>query len=300
MTASLRVCALLNAVDRCPKVQVAPLWFAAQFTFNVSLSETTVTSNTILASTSSLFTYALSCLLLLEAFVVSKLLFIALAMGGERLICHSLHVRNVSILASAPCEQLALAGTGITHHMVYCKYWADKALSVAGTIMVTYGDAKQGDSTQLNTVGGDLLVLLSGLCYAAYTVHPPPLSSPSSGRTHSSARATAGVHCSSWCRRPETTFFCTIGCSSVSPPELCASPSLLSERAAAVILNTLCGEGALHMGPHSPADFSQDNAAGRLLCDREAAVLFCGRARGDGDPLCCRSRFGRCCRRTTA
>ena len=36
--------------------------------------------------------------------------------------------------------------------------------------MVTYGDANQGDSTQLNTVGGDLLVLLSGLCYAAYTV----------------------------------------------------------------------------------------------------------------------------------
>ena len=63
--------------------QVAPLWFAAQFTFNVSLSETTVTSNTILASTSSLFTYALSCLLLLEAFVISKLLFIALAIGGE-------------------------------------------------------------------------------------------------------------------------------------------------------------------------------------------------------------------------
>ena len=58
------------------------MWFAAQFTFNLSLSETTVTSNTILASTSSLFTYALSCLLLMEVFVVSKLLFIALAIGG--------------------------------------------------------------------------------------------------------------------------------------------------------------------------------------------------------------------------
>ena len=40
--------------------------------------------------------------------------------------------------------------------------------------MVTYGDAKQVDSTQLNTVGGDLLVLLSGLCYAAYTVRQAP------------------------------------------------------------------------------------------------------------------------------
>lgn len=40
--------------------------------------------------------------------------------------------------------------------------------------MVTYGDAKQGGGTQLNTIGGDLLVLLSGLCYAAYTVSQLP------------------------------------------------------------------------------------------------------------------------------
>ena len=63
-------------------MQVAPLWFAAQYTFNLSLSETTVTSNTILASTSSLFTYGLSCCLLLEAFLLSKLAFILLCMAG--------------------------------------------------------------------------------------------------------------------------------------------------------------------------------------------------------------------------
>ena len=74
-------------------LQVAPLWFAAQLTFNVSLSETTVTSNTILASTSSLFTYGLSCLLLLEAFVISKLLFIALAIGAE--ICFIISPRLI-------------------------------------------------------------------------------------------------------------------------------------------------------------------------------------------------------------
>ena len=51
--------------------------------------------------------------------------------------------------------------------------WPERML-FAGTIMVTYGDAKQVDSTQLNTVGGDLLVLLSGLCYAAYTVRQAP------------------------------------------------------------------------------------------------------------------------------
>lgn len=99
---------------------VAPLWFAAQYTFNVSLSETTVTSNTILASTSSLFTYGLACLLLLEVFLVSKLAFIVLCM--------------------------------------------------AGTALVTIADARQADSGKTNSVGGDLLVLLSGLCYAAYTI----------------------------------------------------------------------------------------------------------------------------------
>jgi hypothetical protein len=67
---------------RLPCMQVAPLWFAAQYTFNLSLSETTVTSNTILASTSSLFTYGLSCALLLEAFLLPKLAFIFLCMAG--------------------------------------------------------------------------------------------------------------------------------------------------------------------------------------------------------------------------
>ena len=96
-------------------VQVAPLWFAAQFTFNVSLSETTVTSNTILASTSSLFTYALSCMLLLEAFVVSKLLFIALAMGGERPICHGIPKKDCVCLCS-----LYYASSWLFHAQVFC------------------------------------------------------------------------------------------------------------------------------------------------------------------------------------
>ena len=48
-------------------LQVAPLWFMAQFTFNTSLSRTTVSSNTILASTASLVTYIMSCLLVCMA-----------------------------------------------------------------------------------------------------------------------------------------------------------------------------------------------------------------------------------------
>ena len=154
-------------------MQVAPLWFAAQYTFNLSLSETTVTSNTILASTSSLFTYGLSCALLLETFLLPKLAFIFLCMAGEprsfshhrahsrhAQSCHAGKAAAVRLRLSPACSS---AGYLKVHH------------AAAGTALVTFGDAKQTDSGQHNSVGGDLLVLLSGLCYAAYTVslrHP--------------------------------------------------------------------------------------------------------------------------------
>jgi multidrug transporter EmrE-like cation transporter len=60
------------------------LWFAAQYCFNLSLSWTSVTSNTILSSTSSLFTFALSMLFLKEPYSLAKLLSIGLCIGGEQ------------------------------------------------------------------------------------------------------------------------------------------------------------------------------------------------------------------------
>ena len=70
--------------DRCTApFQVAPLWFGAQLAFNFSLSLTNVTSNTILSSTSGLFTYGLSCLLLGEAYTLKKLLSILICIAGE-------------------------------------------------------------------------------------------------------------------------------------------------------------------------------------------------------------------------
>ena len=64
-------------------MQVAPIWFAAQLTFNFSLSITNVTSNTILSSTSSLFTFGLSCILLKETFTAVKLASIAGCIAGK-------------------------------------------------------------------------------------------------------------------------------------------------------------------------------------------------------------------------
>ena len=64
-------------------VQCGSLWFIAQLLFNLSLSWTSVTSNTILSSSSSLFTFALSMLFLKEGYSASKLLSIFLCIGGE-------------------------------------------------------------------------------------------------------------------------------------------------------------------------------------------------------------------------
>ena len=62
--------------------QVAPLWFLAQFTFNTSLHLTSVTSNTILSSTASLFTYGLSWAVIQEPFVAHKLVSIIVCAAG--------------------------------------------------------------------------------------------------------------------------------------------------------------------------------------------------------------------------
>lgn len=61
---------------------ICPFWFLAQFTFNLSLRYTTVTSNTILSSSSSLFTFLFSLALLNEQFKWSKLVSVLLCMVG--------------------------------------------------------------------------------------------------------------------------------------------------------------------------------------------------------------------------
>ena len=63
-----------------------PFWFLAQWSFNTSLSMTSVTSNTILSSTSSLFTFFLSILLLGEAFSSRKLAAIVACIAGTALV----------------------------------------------------------------------------------------------------------------------------------------------------------------------------------------------------------------------
>eukprot|EP00899_Mesostigma_viride_P002739 jgi/Mesvir1/12466/Mv00618-RA.1 len=65
---------------------ICPLWFSAQLMFNYSLSMTSVTSNTILSSTSSLFTFFLSVIFLKEGLSVGKGLSVLLCMVGSAII----------------------------------------------------------------------------------------------------------------------------------------------------------------------------------------------------------------------
>lgn len=94
-----------------------PFWFFANYLFNLSLSITSVASNTILSSTSSIWTLMLSVVLL-----------------GQRVGVHQ-------------CVAVALC--------------------VSGTIMVGLSD--KNASGGRNTVGGDIVALLSAFFYAAYT-----------------------------------------------------------------------------------------------------------------------------------
>jgi solute carrier family 35 protein F5 len=68
---------------------VAPLWFFAQLTFNASLSATSVTSNTILSSTSALFTFLFSVFMLSERFTYFKLGCIIALMVGTVMVTSS-------------------------------------------------------------------------------------------------------------------------------------------------------------------------------------------------------------------
>lgn len=83
----------LDAKGRWTRMRVAkvsllicPIWFLAQLTFNLSLKYTTVTSNTILSSSSSLFTFLVALVFLGEKFTWLKLISVLLCMVGTIIV----------------------------------------------------------------------------------------------------------------------------------------------------------------------------------------------------------------------
>ncbi|XP_062229599.1 uncharacterized vacuolar membrane protein YML018C-like isoform X2 [Phragmites australis] len=81
---------------------VCPFWFLAQLTFNLSLRYTTVTSNTILSSTSSLFTFLVALIFLGETFTWLKLISVLLCMGGTIIVSLADSGSKINSIATNP------------------------------------------------------------------------------------------------------------------------------------------------------------------------------------------------------
>ncbi|KAK9944836.1 hypothetical protein M0R45_010385 [Rubus argutus] len=98
---------------------IAPFWFFAQLTFNLSLKYTTVTSNTILSSASSLFTFLVSLAFLGENFTLVKLISVLLCMGGTIIVSLGDSRTTLSAIASNPLLGDILALVSAALYSVY-------------------------------------------------------------------------------------------------------------------------------------------------------------------------------------
>ncbi|BAT84369.1 hypothetical protein VIGAN_04171800 [Vigna angularis var. angularis] len=94
---------------------ICPFWFLAQLTFNLSLKYTTVTSNTILSSASSLFTFLVSLAFLGERFTWLKLFSVLLCMGGTIFVSLGDSKSGLRTIASNPLlgDIFALLSAGL-------------------------------------------------------------------------------------------------------------------------------------------------------------------------------------------
>ncbi|KAG0496167.1 hypothetical protein HPP92_000858 [Vanilla planifolia] len=113
---------LLDSKGRWTRARVAqvsllicPFWFFAQLTFNLSLKYTTVTSNTILSSSSSLFTFLVAVVFLEESFTWVKLVSVLLCMGGTVIVSLGDSGVGENTIATNPIlgDALALISAGI-------------------------------------------------------------------------------------------------------------------------------------------------------------------------------------------
>ncbi|TKY66102.1 Solute carrier family 35 member F5 [Spatholobus suberectus] len=94
---------------------ICPFWFLAQLSFNLSLKYTTVTSNTILSSASSLFTFLVSLAFLGERFTWLKFFSVLLCMGGTIIVSLGDSQSGLKTVASNPLlgDIFALVSAGL-------------------------------------------------------------------------------------------------------------------------------------------------------------------------------------------
>ncbi|KAE8668779.1 Kinase superfamily protein [Hibiscus syriacus] len=102
-------------------LSVCPFWFLAQLAFDLSLKYTTVTSNTVLSSASSIFTFLVSLAVLGEKFSWIKLVSVLLCMTGTIIVSlgDSHNNKNLRIIASNPVLGDVLALVAAALYAVY-------------------------------------------------------------------------------------------------------------------------------------------------------------------------------------
>ncbi|KAK9733908.1 hypothetical protein RND81_04G100200 [Saponaria officinalis] len=98
---------------------ICPFWFMAQLTFNLSLKYTSVTSNTILSTSSSLFTFLLSLATLGEKFTWLKLIGVLLCMGGTVIVSLGDSEAGLNAINSNPVLGDVLSLTSACFYAVY-------------------------------------------------------------------------------------------------------------------------------------------------------------------------------------
>ncbi|XP_022571283.1 thiamine-repressible mitochondrial transport protein THI74 isoform X1 [Brassica napus] len=98
---------------------ICPFWFLAQLTFNLSLKYTTVTSNTILSSSSSLFTFLVSLIFLGEKFTWLKLISVLLCMSGTIIVSLGDSESNSTATAKNPLLGDVLSLISAVFYAVY-------------------------------------------------------------------------------------------------------------------------------------------------------------------------------------
>ncbi|KAL2238665.1 thiamine-repressible mitochondrial transport protein THI74 [Sesamum indicum] len=98
---------------------ICPFWFLAQLAFNLSLKYTSVTSNTILSSSSSLFTFLVALVFLGEKFTWLKLISVLLCMGGTIIVSLGDSKAGSNLVASNPVSGDILALASSAFYAVY-------------------------------------------------------------------------------------------------------------------------------------------------------------------------------------
>jgi solute carrier family 35 protein F5 len=148
-------------------LRCSALWFGAQWLFNISLSLTSVTVNTVLSSSSSIFTFALSMIALREPYSRAKAAALAACVAGTVIVTlsdarsgedGSSPVPSPSPSPGPPSPSPSPAPLGLT------------GTTGRGSSLSALFDGASGGSNPLAGLAGDVACLLSAVLYAGYTV----------------------------------------------------------------------------------------------------------------------------------